>query len=67
MWFVNIDHWTLKLAYLALQKIKEDPTEKNNQVDIYSFKGKECSISRIIHRTLQWIHTLQIYTEAFFY
>jgi hypothetical protein len=34
MWFVNIDHWTLKLAYLALQKKIEDPIEKNNQVDI---------------------------------
>ncbi len=45
MWFVNIDHWTLKLAYLALQKIKEDLTKKNNQVDIYISKGERRSIA----------------------
>ncbi len=35
MWFVNIDHWTIKLAYLALKKITDDTPEINNQVDIY--------------------------------
>ncbi len=34
MWFVNIDHWTLKLAYLAIQKLTDDSTKENNQVDI---------------------------------
>ena len=32
MWFVNIDHWTLKLAYVVLRRVADD----NAQVDIHA-------------------------------
>ncbi len=65
MWFVNIDHWTLKLAYLTLQKKTDNPTEKINQVDIsIFFQGRV--ISSI--STVDWIHTINlIYNGGFIY
>lgn len=38
MWIVNIDHWTIKLAYLVLKKLADDTTDENDQVLIYDFK-----------------------------
>jgi hypothetical protein len=58
MWFVNIDHWTIKLAYLVLQKLSEDLTDQNHQVDIYGYKGARCSICRVIHCAVDWIHAI---------
>ncbi len=69
MWFVNIDHWTLKLAYLAFEKVTDNQTENINQVDIsiFFFKvKKEALLVYIIHSTVQWIRTIiLIYNGTF--
>jgi hypothetical protein len=51
MWFVNIDHWTLKLAYLAFEKVTDNQTENINQVDIsiFFFKVKKRGSISLYH------------------